>query len=195
MRGMSLSNELQNDFLQSRELVEIANAWVTKSGLDVLNQVSESITNTRTRGSVLDSVLTNVAQADPEGAFEFARRLDTTGFNSLVSRVVGVWARTDPTAALAAVAQIDKSGLRQQLEQSVITAWGLQKPHDVLAHLDQLPDHLQRSAVRSAISAIAHINPSKAADFVASMDDGISKDRRGLLAFRNLVKERPQVGS
>lgn len=170
-----LVNELQNDFLQSQTLIDIANAWVKKSGLDVLNQVSESITITQTRSSVLDSVLTNVAQTDPEGAFEYALRLDTTGFNSLVSRVVGVWARTDPTAALAAVAQIDKSGLRQQLEQSVITAWGLQKPHEVLAHLDQLSDHLQRPAVRSAISAIAHNDPSKAAELVASMEDGISK--------------------
>ena len=170
-----LVNELQNDFLQSQTLIDIANAWVTKSGLDVLNQVSESITNTHIRSSVLDSVLTNVAQTDPEGAFEYALGLDTSGFNSLVSRVVEVWARSDPTAALAAIANIDKSGLRRQLEQSVISAWAFQKPHDVLVQLDQLPDHLQRPAITASVSAIARTDPSKAAEFVAGLEDGVSK--------------------
>ncbi len=170
-----LVDELQNDFQQLWTLVDIANAWVNKSGLDVLNQVSESITSTQARTTVLNSVLTNVAQADPEGAFEYSLKFDTAGSNTFVSSVVAIWAGTDPTAALAAVAQIDKSGLRRQLEQSVTNAWARQSPFDVLANLDQLSDHLQRSAVTSATSAIAHRDPTKAAELVASLEDGIPK--------------------
>ena len=176
-----LVDELQNDFLQSRTLVNLAIEWVKKSGLSVLDQVSESITDSQIRTSILSSVLTTLAQTNPEGAFEYALRTDTDSFSTIASSVVKAWARSDPEAALAAASQVDKSGLRRHLEQSVVDTWAHRKPREVLADLDRFADYLRRSASTSAIAAIAHQNPKEAAGLVASIEHDTSKTSTALM--------------
>ena len=172
-----LVDELQDDSRQSWSLANLATEWVKKSGVDVLDQISESITNSQTRTNVLNSALRTVAETDPESAFQYALKLDNDRHNMIVSGVMSQWARLDPEAALEAVSHIEKSGLRRQLEESVVRTWASVEPEDVLGSLDLIADRLHDAAISSAVSAMARNNPSEAAEIVASMENGISKTR------------------
>ena len=182
--------KLQNDLRQSGILDDIAIEWVESSGLSVLDQVSESLTNLQTRQSVLASVLSNVAKTDPQGAFEYALQLSGDQHNSIIASVAREWARLDPQSALAAVSQLEEANLRQRLEESVVTAWARSKPRDVLADLDLVPEHVRGSATTQAISTVAQHNPKEASEFVVNLESGITKLQAamsviGLWSFRD----------
>ena len=187
-----LVDELQRDTSQSWTLVDLANKWVNKSGVDVLDQISVSLTNSQARINVLTSVLRTVAETDPEGAFQFALALDRDPHDLIISGVVNQWARLNPKAALDAAAQVEKSGLRQRLERSVVSTWGYFDPQDVLENLDLLADHLQDSAINSAVSAMVQKEPGKTAEFVAGMENGTSKTNAALTLVRNWSNQDPE---
>ena len=166
-----LVGEIQDDFGQFWMLATVARAWVDKKGLEVLDQVSLSITNPRTRQHVLDSVLRMAAESDPEATFEYALKLDArrTEVTSLMSAIVAIWVKSDPLSALDSASQVERSGLRQRLEDSVVRAWGAQNPRDVLLALESLPKHLHFSATSAAISKLVREDPQDAASLVARM--------------------------
>ena len=157
-------------------LATVARAWVEKDGLRILDQISESMTNSQTRQHVLNSVLYNAAKDTPESAFEYALKLDSNpesfGFVSLVSTVTNTWVKSDPRSALNAASGVEQLGLRRKLEESVVTAWANENPQGVLTVLETLPEHVHNSATRTAISAWVNRDPHEAADFVASMEGG-----------------------
>ena len=157
-------------------LATVARAWVEKNGLRVLDQISESMTNSQTRQHVLHSVLLNAAKDTPESAFEYALKLDSNpggfGFVSLVSAVTSTWVKSDPRSALDAASGVEQLGLRRKLEESVVTAWANENPQGVLSVLETLPEHVHHSATRTAISSWVNEDPHEAASFVASMEGG-----------------------
>lgn len=173
-----LVGEVQDNPGQSWMLATVVRAWVEKNGLRVLDQISESMTNSQTRQHVLHSVLLNAAKDTPKIAFEYALKLDSNpdsnhggfGFVSLVSAVTNTWVKSDPQSALDAASGVEQLGLRRKLEESVVRAWANENPQDVLSVLDTLPEHVHNSATQTAISSWVNEDPHEAASFVASME-------------------------
>lgn len=166
-----LVGEIEGDPGQFWMLATVARDWVDKSGLRVLDQVSDSISDLQTRQLVLGSVLQQAAKANPEGAFEYALKFDDgrSGFRSLTSGVVNTWVASDPRSALIAASRVDKPGMRRSLEEAVVTKWASLKPRDVLSDLETLPEHVHNTATRTAISSLVQSDPTEAAKFVASI--------------------------
>ncbi|MCY4144391.1 MAG: hypothetical protein OXG08_11995 [Gammaproteobacteria bacterium] len=170
-----LVGQIEVDSNQSRSLSDLALRWVEQSGVEVLDQVAESITDVESRANIVMSVLSTVAETDPQTAFQYALTIDYDRHNMIRSGVVGLWARRDPKAALDAVSQVEVSGLRRRLEESVVRTWAYQKPHELLKDLNSLEERLHETAINSAMSAMARHNPDDAARFVASMENSTSK--------------------
>ncbi len=179
-----LIDEIQDDPGQFWALATVARAWVEKSGFRILDRVSRSLTNDQTRQFVLDSVLRQLAESDPEGAFEYALKLDSSpgSSGSLDSGVLDTWVKSDPRSALEAASQVEQLGLRRRLQDFVVRAWAYEMPRDVLSSLNAIPEHLHSSATRAAIGEWVQEDPNEVADFVARMD---SQSRT--LAGSNLV--------
>ena len=170
-----LAIDLQDDPDNSRTISRIATAWIEKSGLSVLDQVYHSLTNTQTRDDVIRRVLTEVAQTDPEGAFNFALTIENDPYNSIVSSMASIWASTDPRSALAAANGIAKASVRKTVAQMVILAWARDEPRKVLEGLGNLPADLQESASSAALSTLSRESPMDAANLVAAMEPGSVK--------------------
>ena len=170
-----LAIDLQDDPDNSRTISRIATAWIEKSGLSVLDQVYHSLTNTQTRDDVIRRVLTEVAQTDPEGAFNFALTIENDPYNSIVSSMASIWASTDPRSALAAANGIAKASVRKTVAQMVILAWARDEPRKVLEGLGNLPADLQESASSAALSTLSRESPIDAANLVAAMEPGSVK--------------------
>lgn len=166
-----LVEEVQDNPGQFWMLATVARAWVEKDGMGILDEVSETITNAETRQHVLNSVLRLVTENDPDRAFEYALKLDNnpTGLHSVVLAVARSWVKFDPQSALNAVSEIERTSLRNRLEDSVVREWAYEKPREILSLIDTLSENLQGTATTAAVSSLVQKDPQEAAEFVASM--------------------------
>lgn len=164
--------KLQDNTRQTSLLSQVAIAWIDKSGLNVLDQISASLNNSYTRQQVLQSVLDHVAITEPAKAFEYARTTENDQQNQIIISVVHTWAQSDPQSALIAVRSIQKRTLRKQLEKSVISTWAERSPHVVLERIDTLPPTHQEMATITALGSIALISPSDAIQILSTLEPG-----------------------
>ena len=163
----SLDEDEQDPWALSR----IASVWVEKNGIAVLDRVAESLTNLEVRRQILSLVLRNVAETDPQGAFEFALGLEYDRNNNTISTVMYSWAQVDPQSALVAANGVEKSGLRRDLQQAVIFSWSNNDPHSLLERIEELPQSLRSRATSSALSAIVEESPTEATELLATIED------------------------
>lgn len=167
--------DLQNDPRHLHNMLQVASAWVEKSGLSVVDQISQSLTNLETRHYVVREVLFEASNTDPQGALGYALTIENDPHNSIVSRVIRSWARSDPQSALGAASQVEKNSERRELEREVVQSWARNDPHEVLKGIDALPEHARDSAITSAVGWIAAESPREAALLVARMESGSAK--------------------
>lgn len=167
-----LALDLQNDSQHIWNIARVATAWFEQDGIGVLDQINQSLTNGDTRRWVLRNVLRNVADSDPAGAFRFALTVDNDQYSQIASGVIDTWAQTDPQTALAAASEVEGRTLRRQLEESVVRTWGYSQPREVLDNIDVLPEHLQPTAISTAMSHVARNSPEEAAALVVGMSSG-----------------------
>lgn len=164
--------ELQDDTEHSWSIARVAAAWVEQSGLSVLDQIAQSLTNVGMRQTAVSTALRTAAITDPAGAFRYALTLENDQYNQSITGVLDTWARSDPHAALAAVSEVERRTLRRELEESVVRTWAYDQPRAVLESLSSLPEHAQPTAISTALQEIASNSPEEAAQFVATVESG-----------------------
>ncbi len=170
-----LAVDLQHDSSNSWTISRVAVAWVEESGLSVLDQISQSLTNARTRQRVIGNVLDEVARTDPEGAFSHALAIENTPHNFIVGSVARNWAYSDPRSALTAAMGIERDSVRQDVVKSVLGTWAYVEPQAVLEGINNLPAEFQEFASTTALGAMADESPGQAAAIVAAMESGTVK--------------------
>lgn len=165
-----LAVELQDDRANILTLSQVARAWIEESGLGVLDQIQQSLSNPEMRRNVVNNILLNAANDDPASAFEYALTADGDQFYTSLATVVGVWARSDPRTALAAAAEIENLSMRNSAEESIISTWAYMEPRELWQIIDGLPERLHEIATESAISELVNESPEEAAQLVAGME-------------------------
>ena len=170
-----LAIDLQDDPSSYRTITRVATAWVEKSGLGVLDQVYHSLTNTETRDEVIGRVLEEVAETDPEGAFNYALTIEDDPYHFIVSDIADTWAISDPRAALAAAIGIERASVRKAVTESVVRTWAYSEPREVLDGIDALTPDLQETASSAALREISSESPEEGAELVAAMEPGSVK--------------------
>ena len=172
---IELATGLQDDASQRWTIARVAIAWVEKSGMKVLDQVQQSLTNVETKQSVVRNVLRHVSDTDPSGAFNYALTVKNDPYHSIVQSMASNWARSDPQAALIAASAIERVSIRRVAEEAVVRTWAFGEPKRVLDDVDALPAHLEETAARAALTALARVSPHEAAQVVAAMEPGPMK--------------------
>ena len=163
--------EAQNEPKQFELLAQIALIWIEKEGLGILDQILESLDNAPTRSWIANSVLSTVAQLNPNDAFEYALKLKIDPSNESKIAVIQEWVISDPRVAQDAVSSVEHYGLRQQLQECLIKTWAAYDPHELLTDLDLLPSEFIEMATEDAIKHIASGNPEKAAEIVSTLEN------------------------
>lgn len=166
---------LQEEAANSDAIARIGMAWVQKSGLGVLDQIYESLTNTETRQRVIRSVLEEIAQSDPAGAFNFALTIESDLYDSIVGELADNWANSDPQAALSAVVGIERESVRNAVADSIIGDWARSRPKEMFETLEALPAEVQEQAARSAIFWMPSEAREQAAQLVVAMESSSLK--------------------
>ena len=170
-----LVNELQDDLGNLRTLSQVATAWVEKSGLEVLDKVYRSLTNSQIRESLMYRILGEVAKTDPESALKYASTLENDPHNAIVTNVANIWVRSDPRSALRAAAEIEKESVRKAVAETAIRALAYSEPKRMLEEIDTVPADLQETVSKVALGEISRESPAEAAELVAAMPSGSIK--------------------
>lgn len=160
---------------QTGILIQIGNAWVRQQGLGVLGQIAESFTDWQTRSTVVRSIIAKATLANPQDALNQALRLRSNQVGEWAPMVVREWALSEPRTAFDAATNVSPSGLRRNLQESVVIAWATNNPNMLLEELALLPENLQNLAREQAILAIARNEPLEAVDLMASVEDDSSR--------------------
>ena len=166
---------LQEEVANSDAIARIGMAWVNESGLGVLDQIYQSLTNTETRQRVIRSVLEEIAQSDPAGAFNFALTIEADLYDSIVRELADNWANSDPRSALSAVVGIESESLRKSVADSIIGGWARSRPKEMFEALGGLPADIQERAVSSAVFWMSSEARAQAAQLVVAMESSSLK--------------------
>ncbi len=153
---------MQDDRQHMWSILQVASVWVEQSGLGVLDQIYQSLTNVDMRQSVMHHVLQDVAASNPAEAFRIALTIENDQYHMVARNVISTWARSNPQAALTAASSVEKKTLRRELEEAVVDTWADDEPHRVLDSIDSLPRYVHASAISSALSQIVRESPEEA---------------------------------
>ena len=171
----AIIGEAQHDPTQLGVLHTLARTWFEKEGLVVIEHISNSMQNEKTRASILSPVLHMAVASDPQATFDLVLNLRGDINYSLVSTVAHIWASRDPLAAFQATQGVEQVQLREQLMTSVMRSWAEDDPHSLLDNLDHSSEKMLNSGLELAIRSIAQDSPHLAAPLLARMADSSRK--------------------
>ena len=175
-----LTSESNNNPAAFNSLMDVAVSWAERDGIDVLDQIGDSLTNLQQRSMVLSSVIQVLAYDDPQGVLTYLQRMpQNSDTQRMSSMVFSSWAEVDPTAAFSAAKELDRTNSSYQNRQAVLQHWASRDPEAVLKLVDSLPAELQVTSYRMAMMAVAQESPRRAADLIDSIED--SQVRRELV--------------
>ncbi len=166
----ALSEDPWLDSTQKFVFLDIARAWIDADGRQALFEIADSIQNHATRVDLIERLIDEIAETDPEEAFWYAKNLYGQTDGSVFYDAVREWAKSDPRAALEAVSQLDSHMQRLKLQYTIATSWARNDPRDFLTqNLDEFST-TARSAARSyAIDQIAKISPEEAKVYLSEI--------------------------
>lgn len=166
---------MQDDRQHMWSILQVASVWVEQSGLGVLDQIYQSLTNLDMRQDVMRHVLQDVAASNPAEAFRIALTIENDQYQMIARNVIRTWARSNPQAALTAASSVEKKTLRRELEEEVVDTWADEEPHRVLDSVDSLPRYVQASAISSALGQIVRESPKEAVSLIAGMESSATR--------------------
>lgn len=179
----ALANDGRENIAQVDAFLKVASNWANQEGIKVIDQVRETLGHSVVANAVVLSILHDAVSLDSHATFQRAVSLSSQSRKDALASIVRMWAKTDPIATLAALNSNNLGELHSELHQSLIDSWIEINPKDLLANLEQLPDHLQRNAQHGAMLGVARTTPPDAIKFLTELPNDPNDNRRYDLAF------------
>lgn len=156
-------------------LEAVAQAWIERDGLQILDEVTESITDKRLLQSVTFGVLMDHADVEEqiEEAFEYTFKLhDDFPWKGFILRsIINKWARYDHMAVLNRAETLPPSSYRQDMIEDGYTKKARIEPKQTLESLDSLPPGILDSISQTAIRELTKQSPTDAVNVVLRIED------------------------
>ena len=175
LKWLELASDAQMDLSQIDTFTRIAENWIERDGLEVLEDIYESITDWQIRMPVLSTALHQATLRDPQATFDHVLQLDFDQGDFLISSVVHSWANVDPSGALDAVVSVESEALRTQLQDSIARTWASKDPNGFLTSLDLLPAGMRMSGMGHAVVAMSRMDPANASRIFVDQYTGSKK--------------------
>ena len=160
----ALLEDSRNENVQIQSLATILELWVDREGFDVVFEAMDSISHLEYTSSILDPILTPIAQEDPRRAFELIQRFDENARRNASFIVVGEWAAIDPVAAFETVSEFDfrPTYVKENLLQNIGNAWARNAPYEAIQELPKyLSSHNLQWVRGYALAEIVRQVPSR----------------------------------
>ena len=156
---------------QLETLLRVAQFWVEKDGIQVIDQIGATLSDTTVREAVIASVLQRVATTDPQMALQQALKLKGASRRLALQAIIEIWATTDPQAALAGVSNLESRSDRTTLQETILRVWANISPQGLLEAVESLPENLRKLGLEEALLVISRDTPEEAVRLMADLTD------------------------
>lgn len=156
---------------QLQDLMSVASLWIDESGLEVIQEISDSLTDSTVRNAVVKKLLHIATQNDPQNALQYALGLSDPLRETALSSVASAWADTNPIQALSYVSTIDSGSVRRQLLEKLVRSWAEHNPRTVLDEIELVPENLRNLGEREALLALARTAPEETVSLLNGISD------------------------
>lgn len=151
-------------------LVNIALAWVSQSGLSVMDSILEKIEDERFKQTMLRRVLALHSTKDPKMAFVFALEQDQQ-YWEFVNLVLLNWLKQDPEAAWVEVLGIESNAIRFQIQENLIWHWASLDPTSLFFAIEQFPEELYKQVIHAAFYSLSETSIDDAIQVLHGISD------------------------
>ena len=159
----ALISDGQVNQYRANSFVQIAVAWIDRDGLEVLEQISTSLTEEVDNAmEIMNQVAIAVAQTNAETAFNFVASLDPTVQRGLMSSLVRAWSTIDPSAALRAIDSLDANSSARFQISGILYRWIKADPNEILPILDTFSQQVKSQAMERILAETVRNSPETA---------------------------------
>ena len=164
-------NDDLNDTYQLESLIRVAEAWVERDGVEILSQLYPGDREQyKSSQIVTDKVVAAISEQDPEGAFEYVRSLSGIERYKL-STILATWARTNPDAAVKALAKLELDAADKSIRDNFIKNWVGQDLDGALQVIAILAKPIGLKVAEAAIGVVAQTSPADAIKLLGEIGD------------------------
>ncbi|MCY3837187.1 MAG: hypothetical protein OXH09_00775 [Gammaproteobacteria bacterium] len=164
----SVGDTSQRDSWQTRLL----DRWIGTDREAAL-QWAVSQPSSAKRTSLIAKVAADAAKDSPAEMLVLAGTLDTKARREVARRVLAIWAKSEPRAALAALEEMDDRRFKQTTGHSLVHEWAQSDPMAVFEWARTRPASESRTqALSTALRNVAQSDPAQALALAEDLDKG-----------------------
>ena len=168
--GRAVVDDDQDGYSYLSQTIELMKQWYHNQAVEVLNEMRTTMSDDEVDEIITAIVLQHIALRNPTLAFAYAvTQLPIEKRSLATDEVIRTWMTQDPSAALAAVHNLDASGLKTQLQHTAVCVWAGNDPEYVLENLSNFPRHTQIDGACNAIGTLAAVSPDRAVAWLIQM--------------------------
>ena len=171
----------------------VANALIDKYGVAEAENLLSSINSPSLNYKLRKSILSKVAQSEPETAFDYALATPNDVFGSMLTPVVTTWASIDPESALTRVSLLEPSSFRDRLQEIVVATWVQLDPTQFLNSVDNFPSDLRDTARMTLVSHLSKDSIEDALTVLADMSEATKQEQAALIIVDSWLDSNPDA--
>ncbi|MYD46436.1 MAG: hypothetical protein F4W92_08800 [Gammaproteobacteria bacterium] len=173
-------NELARDptrltYENLRRITNIAEAWINQIGVNAIPRITEVIEDQGLRDQITYLLLRVAELKDAKSTFEYAMTLPNVGFSNPASSVLYSWAERDPVAAWERISTLEPPSEREELMQTLFSAWVSNDAQHLMDSLGTFPNDVQDVARATLIFDLIKESPEAARAMYDEIENSSSK--------------------
>ena len=153
----------------------VANALIDQYGVAEAENLLSAIDSPALNFKLKKSILSKVAQTEPETALDLALATPNDVFGSMLTPVIVTWASIDPESALTRVSLLEPPSVRARLQEIVVSSWVQLDPTAFLNSVDKVPPELRDTA---RMTLIGHLSQDSIEDALTVLTDMIEPTKQ-----------------
>lgn len=166
----SLRDKPMGEFMRTMVL----QGWVESNPEAVTAYINESKTGLERNPDILSMIAAEYGKASPADAFQWFSTLNDAQRKSVLPSLLSSIAETHPDRIKSFLHMIPTDELRNyDLYPQIAEKWAPADWNAAREWISQLPKNSKTTAMRSALGAIARIDPEKATDEYKKLDDSV----------------------
>ncbi|MCY3540311.1 MAG: hypothetical protein OXH31_00160 [Gammaproteobacteria bacterium] len=172
-------------------LRDVVSTLMYQNGLEVLDQIFES--RHRLESNLLDSLLHELVQHQPQDFFQHALTLPRDKQSWLLPIIFAAWSDSNPQEALGALDRIEQYNV-STIRSRLIHDWARSEPLKLLAELTTLSPAQRSKAATSALTRITKQNPQIAQEILFNWSDvsGVRLKDLQVSFVQNWARQNPE---
>ena len=171
----------------------VANALIDKYGVAEAENLLSSINSPALNFKLKKSILSKVAQTEPETALDLALATPNDVFGSMLTPVINTWASIDPESALTRVSLLEPPSVRDRLQEIVVASWVQLDPTAFLGSVGNVPPELQDTVRMNLIAHVSKDSIEGALAVLVDMSEPAKKEQAALIIVDSWLDSNPDA--